>query len=537
MNLFVLLSKKIIFPEMDIAGDNNSYFDMYVSVFNHGTHDFIRSLYKFMIVHHYIANQTTNSPFHAVNIKTNENIQNRIDKYNFLKRNIENIFFQKEDKEQFLNYFCKIQKHYFAFSRLLNAWKHKRAQVTVSDDLYLNPLDANGKNIFVIVQNRKKYLFSIANLINMVNSALSNTSHFFASPLILKNPYNNGVFNKSDLYNLYFAIKQSTFIMPTLFHYYFLANFNITRFREQHEGVIREISIENYIKNTDSNALYDKVFAMLKEHKPRLAIHPDFPKEDLVNIMRPYLRLYYVSMYSLDEYKKLTAFSELHKKLHKFYRYNPKFGRKTIKRVCNSNFKFINKIVYDNKHINYYTPVSTEEFMRTHQECNDSDSADSSDDEYEATSMSESNTISNSIYDRNSESFRVLLFQAIVNTNADANGGTIANSVNADSSNNLDGETAYDSESDTSSDQSSGFEYIRRPRGEEIAIDDDETEYQQMLTNMMLADENQQPISQQYTNRIIDTEESDSESESDEIVIQEESDEDSEMDLDSDEDE
>jgi len=527
MNLFVLLSKKIIFPEMDKSGENN-YFDTYVKIFNHGTHDFIRSTYKFMIVHHHIANQTANSPFRAVYPKTNERTCQATNKYNFLKRNIENIFFQQEDKDHFLEYFCKIQKHYFAFSRLLNAWKYKRAQVAVSDDLYLNPLDANGKNIFVIVQNRKKYLFSIANLINMVNSALSNTCHFFASPLILKNPYNNGVFNKSDLYNLYFAIKQSTFIMPVLFHYYFLANFNIARFREQHEGVIRDISIDNYIKNTDYSALYDKVFTMLKEHKPRLAIHEDFPKEDLVNIMRPYLRLYYVSMYSLDEYKKLTAFSELHKKLHKFYRYNPKFGRKTIKRVCNSNFKFINEIVYNKKHIDYYKPVSTYEFMKNHEELSDS----SSDDDDGAVN-SETNAIPNNTYDRSGEAFRVLLFQAMVNTNANVTnvGIAVSNDDNAD-----DG-TVYDSEtsSDESSDESSNFEYIRRPRGGEIAIDDDESEYQQILTNMMLADENQQPITQQYTNQIMETEESDSEY--DEIVIQEESDEDSDIDLDSDMDE
>jgi len=522
MNLFVLLSKKIIFPEMDISADN-SEFDMYVNIFNKGEYDFIRSVYKFMIVHHYISNQTMNSPFCSMIIKTNAN--DRINKYNFLKRNIENVFFQQEDKDKFLDYFCKIQKHYFAFARLLNAWKHKHAEVMVSDDLYLNPLDATGKNIFVIVQNRKKYIFSIANLINMTNSALSNTCHFFASPLILKNPYNNGIFNKSDLYNLYFAIKKSTFIMPALFHYYFLTNFNIARFREQHEGIIREISIDNYIKNTDYSLLYDKVFAMLKEHKPRLTIHPDFPKEDLVNIMRPYLRLYYVSMYSLDEYKKITAFSELHKKLHKFYRYNPKFGRKTLRRVCNSNFKLINNVVYNKKHIDYCKQVSTEEFMKTHEECNEHNSDDSSDDEYDASANENSNIISNDTNDRIEESFQRLLFQTIVNSD-----------INTLSSNNVinnhDGGTVYDSESDTSSE----FENIRRPH-EEFVIDDDETEYQQILTHMMLADENQQPISQQYTNRIIETEESESESESDEIIIQEDSDEDSDMDIDSDEDE
>jgi hypothetical protein len=315
--------------------------------------------------------------------------------------------------------------------------------------------------------------------------------------------------------------------MPVLFHYYFLTNFNIIRFREQNESIIREISIDNYIKNTDYNALYDKVFTMLKEHKPRLDIHPDFPKEDLVNIMRPYLRLYYMSMYSLDEYKKLNAFSELHKKLHKFYKYNPKFGRKTMQRAYNSNLKMINKIVYNTKHIEYYKPVSTEEFMKTHEECNQNNSDDSSDDEHD--SFTNSNMISNDANDRIGESFRILLFQNIVNS--DINTLSSNNVINND-----DGGTVYDSESDTSSEFESEFENIRRPRVE-FAIDDDETEYQQILTNMILADENQEPVQQQYATQIIETEESESESESDEIIIQEESDEDSDMEIDSDEDE
>lgn len=386
MNLFVLLSKKIIFPEIELGGlsDENTHFDTYVKIFNDGNPGFIRSVYKFMIVHNYMSNSPSASfCCNSTPVESCASIQPRRNKYNFLKRNVENIFIQPEEKEQFLDYFCKIQKHYFAFLRLLNIWKYKHAHVTVSDDLYLNPLDANGKNIFVIVQNKKKYLFSIANLINMVNNALSHTCHFFASPLVLKNPYNNGVFNKSNLYNLYFAIKQSTFIMPVLFHYYFLVDFNISRFREQYEGVIRDISIENYVKNTDYNVLYNHVLNMIKEHKHRIIIHPDFPKESLVNIMRPYLRLYYVSMYSLDEYKKLNAFSELHKKLHKFYKYNPRFGRKTKKSVCNANFKISYRTDFNDRHINYYKPILTEEFMKTHEECVENDSGNSSDEESE----------------------------------------------------------------------------------------------------------------------------------------------------------
>ena len=519
MNLFVLLSKKIIFPEIDISVENdNGYFDMYVKVFNDGNNEFIRSVYKFMIIHHCISNKVTNSPFRDVNVESVELNQQRHNKYNFLKRNMENVFFHYDDKDRFLEYFCKIQKHYFAFSRLLNIWKYKRAKVMVSDDLYLNPLDTNGKNIFVIVQNRKKYMFSIANLINMVNSALSNTCHFFASPLILKNPYNNIVFNKSNLYNLYFAIKKSTFIMPILFHYFFLVDFNISRFREQHEGVIRDISIENYVKNTDYNVLYNQVFNMLKEHKPRLAIHPDFPKEELVNIMRPYLRLYYVSLYSLDEYKKLNAFSELHKKLHKFYRYNPKFGRKIVQRVCNTNFKFVNKLTYNDRHLKYYKPVSTEEFMKTHEEYAEYDSDHSSDEERDPTLNLESNIASNNIYEHG-ELFRILLFQNSENPDLQQ--------LNVSSEPIIaDNETVYDADSDSDSD--SDFEYIGRPyRG--TMVNEEETEYQEILRNMMLADDNQEPVTQLNNTDIVYSEESETETETDEIVI--ESDSDTDMDI------
>jgi len=508
MNLFVLLSKKIIFPEMDISEDN-SEFDMYIKIFNDGNSGFIRSVYKFMIVHYYLS-KSSSIPFRCnlianANANANKNVHERQDKYNFLKRNVENVFFQQAEKDQFLDYFCKIQKHYFAFSRLLNAWKYKRAQVTVSDDLYLNPLDATGKNIFIVVQNQKKYLFSIANLINMVNNALSHTCHFFASPLILKNPYNNGVFNKSNLYNLYFAIKQSTFIMPALFHCYFLVNFDISRFREQYEGIIREVSIENYVKNTDYNVLYNHVFTMMQEHKGRIFIDPDFPKEDLVNIMRPYLRLYYVSMYSLDEYKKLNAFSELHKKLHKFYKYNPKFGRKIKKSVCNSNFKISYKTMFNDHHIDYYKPLSTEDFMKTHQECVDNDSGNSSDEEPEVALNSEFNTGSNNTDSNNI--YHMLLFEN--NTNVQSPSALNHNVSNDESA------------SDSDSDADSISDIIERRRDRyQFNIDDEETtEYQQIIRNILLADENQLPAEQPSNNYIIETEESDTESESDEMVV------------------
>jgi hypothetical protein len=400
MEIFVSLATKILFPGIGIPENNiDNNFEKYIEFFNASNNEFIHSIYKFMIIHHFILKTDANT-------KCFQN-ETKMRKFDFLKRNIENIFFTQQDKEKFLEYFSKIQKHNFAFMRFYNIWKYKRSRITVSDDLYLNPIDVNGKNVFIVVQNKKKYLFSLANLINMVNSSLSNTSHFFSCPLILKNPYSNIVFNKSDLYNLYFAIKKSSFIMPVLYHYYFLTNFNITEFRDQYEGIIREISIDNHIKNSDCNTLYSGVYNMLKEHKPRINIHPDFPKEELVNIMRPYLRLYYISMYSLDEYKKLNAFSELHKRLHKFYRYNPRFGRKIVKRAFNSYFKYTTTIEFNRKYVNYNHPISIEKFMKNHEKCEGYNNEESSDEENESQGeINNRTTISD-----NGDMFRILLFQ------------------------------------------------------------------------------------------------------------------------------
>jgi hypothetical protein len=377
MELFITLAKKIIFPEIEFSeNDVNSRFENFIKEYN-SPNKFVCSIYKFLIMHNLVLK--TN------NYKSFENKDSiKTQKIDFLKRNMENVFFTEEDRNTFLDYFSEIQKHYFAFMRLCNIWKYKHSRITVSDDLYLNPIDVNAKNVFVVVHNKNKYLFSLANLINMINSSLSNTCHFFSSPLILKNPYSNIIFNKADLYNLYFAIKNSSFIMPVLFHYYFLTNFNITKFRDQYEGIIREISIKNHIKNADHETLYNAVINMLKSHKHRININPEFPKEELVDIMRPYLQLYYVSMYSLDEYKKLNAFSELHRKLNKFYKYNPKFGRKIVKRECNADFKFITKIVFNKKYVDFNKAFSIEEFMKNHERCEKNSYDSSSDEEYES---------------------------------------------------------------------------------------------------------------------------------------------------------
>ena len=151
------------------------------------------------------------------------NIYDIVDlKYAFLKKH-ETIFARKTN-EDFIDLFRDVQKHYRAFALFVNIWKYKKSKIQIEHDLYLTPLNRNNRNVFSLLQQGKIYLFTASNLVNSITTSLSNAPNFFAEPLVLKNPYNNVPFSKSDLYNMYFFLKQSTILMPTLFHNYFLVD-------------------------------------------------------------------------------------------------------------------------------------------------------------------------------------------------------------------------------------------------------------------------------------------------------------------------
>lgn len=266
-----------------------------------------------------------------------------ISKFALLKEVFENIFMNKEAKEEFLNYFCKLQRVYFLLVKQAYRYKMKKSPIQVSTDVFMTPLLETNSRTFAIIQNGKKYLFSAIDLINIINSSLSNTSYFFAEPLVCKNPYNNIPFNKSTLYNMYFFIKKSTFLIPILFHYYFMENFNLKQFGEKHEILIRETSIKRHIEKTCVNELYDEIKAILHVNKytRKLYIDRDFPKDRLVNIMRPYLHLYYLKTCTTDTVKRDVYGKEFNEKMMNFYLYNKRFGRKYYKREMRTTNPFI----------------------------------------------------------------------------------------------------------------------------------------------------------------------------------------------------
>jgi hypothetical protein len=264
-------------------------------------------------------------------------------KFLFLSEMFYNIFNTEEIREEILDNFYKIQKVYHGFARLAHSYKYKKAAIIIETDLIMNPIKENSRCIFCLYQNNYKYLFNIHELIKIVNNSIANSSYFFSNPIPIKNPYNNIIFNKSTLYNIYFFIKMNTLLNIEIFYYYFKTNFNLNKFVKEYQHLLRDFSIKTYLNNSSKEILYDDIISMIDEYnfiivkyEKQIIIHHEFPIDKLVEIMKPYLKLYLLSHYSLIYVIREKSKKELTKQLSSFKKFNPLFGRRSVKIKKNS---------------------------------------------------------------------------------------------------------------------------------------------------------------------------------------------------------
>ena len=171
-------------------------------------------------------------------------------KFDIYCKYYKNLFITESQKDELNESFFLSQKCYRALCKLAYLYKLKKSKKYEFDtDLCFTSLDNLSEKCKIKLYDSHSnsiYIFRISDLIKIINDALSYSPDFFTSPLYIKNPFTNIKFTKSQLYYIYFTIKKSDYIMPTLFHLYFLDNFNLYLFSINNESIIRDSYIENY---------------------------------------------------------------------------------------------------------------------------------------------------------------------------------------------------------------------------------------------------------------------------------------------------
>ena len=267
-------------------------------------------------------------------------------KFDKLDEIMNNFYFSTnfEKKSDFFNLFCKIQKIYHTLNNLIIKYKYKKSKIIINTDLQLNEINIDSSNVICIYHINSKYLFRIEYLLKIIYTSLTNGFSFFCEPLPIKNPYNNVPFGKSILYYIYFFVVSNTKMNNIKSSHFdvFLkfkeCNFNMTRFVNKYDYLLREYNIENYINNCSKENLKDIINKLINDFNYRfknvrkhINIADDFPENDLIKIFKPYIQLKLIASYSLLKNKKREAEKKLNKKLREFQEYNPQFGRKFIR--------------------------------------------------------------------------------------------------------------------------------------------------------------------------------------------------------------
>jgi hypothetical protein len=347
-----------------------------------------------------------------------------------------NIFYSKQMNDEFTDYFAKMQKTYHAFSRLAYLYKYKKAPIMVNTDLIMNEINEKDKLVYCLLQNNCKYLFNVHELIKIIDNSIANSQCFFSTPNSIKNPYNNIVLNKSTLYNIYFFIFFKTMIRPELFYYFFKTSFDLSIFIERYQYLIRDFAITSSLNNGSKQIMYESIDCMLYDYnisvthrKHQINIDENFPKDTLINIMKPYLSLFLKSQFSLITNERNYCKKKLHKKLSKFNKFNPSFGRKTfLKKSAYLNNLTFNKIEYNSKFPSFYideNDILHKNFMNSHtnnlledrETENDSDSDNDSVNDYRNVTYNISNNMNaTNVNTGDNMDLNVFLFDIINNT-------------------------------------------------------------------------------------------------------------------------
>jgi hypothetical protein len=251
-----------------------------------------------------------------------------------MNQSVTNIFLSTEIKDHIREIFQKTQRTYLAIVRFANIVRYKIGKEKIETDLRMDTIDISSKYSICLYHNGSKYFFVLSDLVNIIQTAITNSLNFFPNPLFPKNPFNNIPFTHTNLYNIYFRIKYAFTTIPQWLHLFFLSEFNLDTFLLENEQVLREQYIKNYVKHSSIELLYDdldEMFSLYKHIFDKIDIHEEFPKKELINIFRPYIYLYIVSKNSIKgtDKRRLASFI-VKQKLDELILYNRNFGRKNV---------------------------------------------------------------------------------------------------------------------------------------------------------------------------------------------------------------
>lgn len=244
------------------------------------------------------------------------------------------------NREKYIETFCYIQKIYHAFIKFKNVCRFKYCKkFDLDQDLIGNDLkDIKSNYKIKIIENNTVYELSIRDVLKNIFLSLTNNAEYFFEPKKPINPFTGLELSKQNLYNIYFAYKNTSLKTQIPFEYYFICGFDMRNYKKYSEGLVNKDIIQVNVKNMDHVTLLLNINRIFKHYKyKKIYFSDDFPKERIREIFTPYVELFMYIKFGQDQNRIFWSKKLLKQQVNRFVKYknehNPGFGR--VIRVSN----------------------------------------------------------------------------------------------------------------------------------------------------------------------------------------------------------
>lgn len=273
--------------------------------------------------------------------------KNKYEKFKLIETS---YFLNSSDKQLFYRFYQRNIRIYLLFIKLLSKKRETLRCFDYDFDLSLNYL-LQSRTIELFHCNML-YKFDIFDLLKIIKNALHYNNDLFIESHYPKNPYNNEEFSLGNLMNIYFYMKEKGMNIPSYFEAFRRCGFEMQKYIEENEPMIKIKCIENYCNDISDEELYGEIIIMLRSYNlKRAVIHPIFPKEYVIQQFKPYIKKYFIQCYGNHHALQLRYKNENERVLQDFFDKNVSFGRIIIKRNSNAKNAILeaqNKYKYTN---------------------------------------------------------------------------------------------------------------------------------------------------------------------------------------------
>jgi len=238
------------------------------------------------------------------------------DMFHFALSICDSVFIDQSKKERLKKIYYKACACRFTLKRFIHRFCcRKLGPSKIEVDLYKNPLsELPKKQKISLIENNSIFDFRLSDLLTMWKNSLKHSDGLFSDPLTLKNPYTGQAIGKHNLYNIYFALLETTFHIPPLLSSFFILEFDLDKFYIIHYSILHDIAINNYYKGLAEDEKFLDIIEMLKTYSDKeFSIRPTHcPHNRKQHIVQKldYLLLHYY----YTEYSQNAKLKEMHHK-------------------------------------------------------------------------------------------------------------------------------------------------------------------------------------------------------------------------------